>query len=133
MIDQELHKIAEGNLNKYVFTALVTLSISVFSTQTNASTEKELKKMAGYTIVYGGYIQNVSEKNYSEKYIQLGNGWTFKMNCLMLSPLNFTDVVVFGKKHSEDLLKSVPDLPEHLQYQFKLLINKDFCDATLVN
>jgi hypothetical protein len=97
----------------------------------HASVERELKKMTGYTIIHGGYIKDRIEKNYTEKYLQLDNGWLFKLNCLMLMPLNMTDVIVFGKSYPEEVLKAVPNLPKHLQYEFKLLIGREVCDATL--
>jgi len=50
----------------------------------------------------------------------------------MLMPLNFTDVIVFGKRYPEALTKKYPNLPEQMLYQFKLLIDRDVCDASLV-
>lgn len=120
-------------MNKNSRIALMLLIGITGSIPAHANTEKELKKMTGYTIIYGGYVQNTTEKNITEKYLHLDNGWIFKMNCLMLTPLSFTDVIVFAKKHSEELLKSVPDLPENLQFQLKILINKEVCDVTLMN
>lgn len=108
----------------------LALSVST-ATPANAGIERELKRMTGYTIIYGGYIQDQMEKNYGEKYIRLDNGWLFKLDCLMLMPMNMTDVVVFGKSYPDELLKKFPNLPKHLQFQFKLLIDREVCDATL--
>jgi len=99
----------------------------------HAGIESELGKMTGYTIIYGGHVRDSLEKNYGDKYLQLDNGWIFKLNCLMLMPLNMTDVIVFGKSYSDEVLKKVPNLPKHLQFQFKLLIDREVCDATLTN
>lgn len=97
----------------------------------HAGIESELRKMTGYTIIYGGYVRDRLEKNYGEKYLQLDNGWVFKLDCMILMPLNMTDVIVFGKGYPDEVLKKVPNLPKHLQFQFKLLIGREVCDATL--
>ena len=97
----------------------------------HAGIESELRRMTGYTIIYGGYVKDRVEKNYTEKYIQLDNGWLFKLDCMMLMPLNMTDVIVFGKSYPDEVLKKFPNLPKHLQFQFKLLIDREVCDATL--
>ena len=107
---------------------VLSLSLSI---PVHAGVESELRKMTSYTIVYSGYIRERIEKNYSEKYIQLDNGWIFKLDCMMLMPLNMTDIIVFGKSLPNEVLKQVPNLPKHLQYQFKLLIDREVCDATL--
>lgn len=110
-----------------------TLSLLVFlliSSTATAGVERDLKRMVGFTIVYAGYITNTTEKNHSEKYIQLDNGSTFKLDCMILTPLNMTEVIVFGKKYPEELLKKYPNLPANLTTQFKLLIDRDVCDVT---
>lgn len=110
--------------------AFLVIGISC-SIQAHAGVESELKKMTGYTIIYGGYVKDRIEKNYTEKYLQLDNGWVFKLNCMMFMPMNMTDVVVFGKSYPDEVLKRVPNLPKHLQFEFKLLIDREICDATL--
>lgn len=96
----------------------------------HAGIESELRKMTGYTVIYGGYIRDRVEKNYGEKYIQLDNGWIFKLDCLILMPLAMADVIVFGKSYPDEVLKKVPNLPKHMRFQFKLLIDREVCDAT---
>lgn len=98
-----------------------------------AGIESKLKNMTGYTIIYGGYVRDRFEKNYGEKYLQLDNEWVFKLDCLMFLPLDMTGVIVFGKSYPDEVLKKVPKLPKHLEFQFKLLIDREICDATLVN
>jgi hypothetical protein len=111
---------------------IATLALLGFCGTSSASVESELKHMTGYTIIYAGVVQEKIERNYSEKLLKLDNGWVFKLDCLMLMPLNFTDVIVFGKRYPEALTKQYPNLPEQMLYQFKLLINQDVCDASLV-
>lgn len=112
-----------------IFATIIVASL--FPLASGAGTERELRKMIGYTIVYAGSIRDSAERNYSEKLIQLDNGWLFKLDCMMLMPLNFTDVIVFGKRYPDELLKKFPNLPSQLQYQFKLLIDRDVCDASI--
>lgn len=115
-------------LFRFLFVAISLLPVS-----TNAGAARELRNMVGYTIVYVGSIHDSVERNYSEKLIQLDNGWLFKLNCMMLMPLNFTDVVVFGKRFPDELLEKFPNLPVQHQFQFKLLIDRDVCDASITN
>lgn len=114
-------------IRTFIFFAL---SLSIV-TPVHAGVESELRKMTGYTIVYSGYIREHIEKSYGEKFLQLDNGWIFKLDCMMLMPLNMTDVIVFGKSLPDEVLKRVPNLPQYMQYQFKLLIDQEVCDATL--
>jgi hypothetical protein len=88
--------------------------------------------MTGYTIIYGGFVQEGIERKYTEKLLKLDNGWIFKLDCLIIMPLNFTDVIVFGMRYPESLAKKYPNLSEEMLYQFKLLIDGNICDATLV-
>lgn len=111
---------------------IVTLALLGFCGISYAGVERELRRMTGYTIVYAGSVQEGIERNYSEKLLKLDNGWVFKLDCLMLMPLNFTDVIVFGKRYPEALTKKYPNLPEQMLYQFKLLIDREVCDASLV-
>lgn len=111
---------------------VVTLALTNFCSSSIAGVERELRRMTGYTIVYAGTIQDGVELNSSEKSLKLDNGWVFKLDCLILMPLNFTNVIVFGKRYPEALTKKYPNLPEHALYQFKLLIDRDVCDASLL-
>jgi len=114
-------------------TFLAVIYCLMFSCPVFAGMEYNLKQMVGFTIVYAGYITDSAEKNYSEKYLQLDNGWSFKLDCMMLMPLNMTDVIVFGKKYPEEVVKKFPNIPPNLTYQFKLLIDREVCDASLIN
>ena len=112
--------------------ALVFLAVAFSNAiPAHAGIESELKKMTGYTILHGGHVRDRLEKGYGEKYIQLENGWTFKLDCLILMPLKFTDVIVFGKSPPDEVVKKFPSLPKHLMNQYKLLIDREVCDATL--
>ncbi|OZA26987.1 MAG: hypothetical protein B7X93_09880 [Hydrogenophilales bacterium 17-61-9] len=119
-------------LSRFYYLA-ASVALSLFSLSASAGSERELRKMVGYTIVYVGSIRDSVERNYSEKMIQLDNGWGFKLDCMMLMPLNFTDVVVFGKRYPDELLKKFPNLPAQRQFQFKLLIDREVCDASITN
>ena len=109
------------------------ISLSLLPVSANAGVEHDLRKMVGYTIVYVGSIRDSVERNYCEKLIQLDNGWVLKLDCMMLMPLNFTDVVVFGKRFPDELLKKFSSLPPQRQFHFKLLIDREICDASIVN
>lgn len=111
---------------------IVTLVLLGFCGTSSADVERELRRMTGYAIVYAGTVQEGLERNGSEKLLKLDNGWVFKLDCLMLMPLNFTDVIVFGKRYPEAITRKYPNLPEQMLYQFKLLIDREVCDASLV-
>lgn len=103
------------------------------SFRADAGIESDLKRMVGYTIVYVGHVQNRVERNYSEKLIQLDNGWVFRIDCMISLPLAYTDVIVFGKRYPEELLKRFPNLTTQKQFQFKLFIEREICDASITN
>ena len=131
-------KRAAPYFNRWAYTMNTSLRTLIFfavalssAIPAHAGIESELKKMMGYTILHGGHVRDRVEKGYGEKYIQLDNGWTFKLDCLILMPLNFSDVIVFGKSYPEEVVKKFPSLPKHLMYQYKLLIDREVCDATL--
>lgn len=94
-----------------------------------AGVERDLQRMLGYTIIYTGTIQKYSDKG-AAKYVLLDNNSIFKLDCLILAPLPMTDVVVFGKKYPAELLSRYPNLPANLQIQYKILIDREMCDAT---
>jgi len=119
------------NMSTFLRTLVLLVAGLVTAIPSHAGIESELRKMTGYTIIYGGYVRDRLEKNYGEKYLQLDNGWIFKLDCMMLMPLTMTDVIVFGKSYPDEVLKKVPNLPKHMQFQFKLLIDREVCDATL--
>lgn len=98
-------------------------------TQSFAGIERDLQKMLGYTIIYTGTIQKYSDKS-TAKHVLLDNGSIFKLDCFILTPLPMTDVVVFGKKYPAELLSRYPNLPANLQIQYKILIDREICDAT---
>lgn len=118
-------------MSTFLRTLVLLVAGLVTAIPSHAGIESELRKMTGYTIIYGGYVRDRLEKNYGEKYLQLDNGWIFKLDCMMLMPLTMTDVIVFGKSYPDEVLKKVPNLPKHMHFQFKLLIDREVCDATL--
>jgi hypothetical protein len=111
-------------------TLVSIFALFLISSNATAGVERELKRMIGFTIVHAGYITDTAEKNYSEKFIKIDNGVVFKLDCMILMPLNMTEVIVFGKKIPEDVLKKYPNLPSSLTTQYKILIDRDVCDAT---
>ena len=104
---------------------LFFFSLLLMQEPTYADITRELKRLTGYSIIYGGSITETSQRNYSEKVIKLDNGWVFKLDCLMLMPLALTDVVVLGKRFPDSALQKYPNLPTQMQYQFKLIIDRD--------
>lgn len=118
-------------MKNLVIGVLLLFSFGLIS-PASAGMASELKRMNGFTILYAGHITDTVEKDYDEKMLQLDNGWVFKLDCLMLMPMDYTDVIVFGKRYPESLTKQYPNIPKHLLYQFKLLIDREVCDASLV-
>ncbi len=114
------------------YSVLGTLAILAQSVAVpaHADVASDLKRMVGYTIVYVGSVRSTSERNYVEKHVLLENGWQFKLNCMTFMPMRMTEVVVFGKALPDDVIRAVPNLPKHLQFTFKMLIDREICDVT---
>jgi hypothetical protein len=94
---------------------------------------RDLKKMVGFTIVDASWVSDVTEDRMGDKYVELGNGSVFKVDFLLLDPLPITDVIVFAKAPSKEIIESFGDkLPEHMLYQFKLLVDNEAYDATVI-
>lgn len=89
----------------------------------------DLQKIVGYTIVSADSVRNTYEID-DEKIIRLINGSEFKVNDLIINPLGMTDVIVFAKPISNNIIsKYKGKLPERYHYLYKLLIDNEIYDA----
>jgi len=94
---------------------------------------RDLKKMVGFTIVDASWVSDVTEGRMGDKYVELGNGSVFKVDFLLLDPLPITDVIVFAKAPSREIVESLSGkVPEYMLYEFKLLIDNEAYDAAAV-
>jgi hypothetical protein len=92
---------------------------------------RDLKKMIGFTIIDASWVTDVTNDDIGEKCVKLGSGGVFKVDFLLLNPLPFSDVIVFAKAPSKEIIEAFGDkLPEYTLYQFKLLIDNEVHDAT---
>ncbi len=55
---------------------------------------RDLKKLVGYTIISSDSVSEVYTKDYSQKFVKLYGGSTFKVDFLLLDPLVMTDVII---------------------------------------
>ncbi|WP_096876873.1 hypothetical protein [Methylomonas koyamae] len=76
-------------------------------------------------------MSEVFTKDYSQKYIKLHGGLTFKVDFLLLDPLEMTDVIIFAKSLPSELTEKYKGkLPDHMLYSYKLLFDNEIFDAT---
>jgi len=102
-------------------TLIIFLSIILWSNVYAGSITRDLKKMVGYTIIMSDTVEKVFEQN-GDKFIELNNGYIFKVKFLLFSPFIYTDVIVFGK--GSLFLKE-------FIYLHKLLIDNEVYDAMM--
>lgn len=110
-------------------TALVITAIEPKAFGRDAA--RDLKRMIGYTIVMADTVDKALESRDGSKFIKLSNGQTFKVDMLLLDPLPLTDVIIFAKPPTKEILEKFKDkLPERMLYSYKLLIDNEIYDAT---
>jgi hypothetical protein len=111
----------------------VVVAVCLVSMAEGRDAARDLKKMVGFTILDASWISDVTQNRMGGKYVELGNGSVFKVDFLLLDPLPITDVIVFAKAPSKEITESfVGKLPEYMMYQYKLLIDNEAYDATVV-
>jgi hypothetical protein len=88
--------------------------------------------MVGFTIVSSDSVAEVLASRQGDKYIKLLSGAVFKAELLVLDPLPVSDVIVFAKRLPESLRRQYPNLPEALQYEYRLLIDDEVIEVTPV-
>jgi len=97
-----------------------------------SSIHRGLRRMVGFTIVSSDSIQEVFESRQHDKYIKLLSGAVFKADLMILDPLPASDVIVFAKRLPESLRRQYPNIPEALQYEYRLLIDDEVHEVTPV-
>ena len=94
---------------------------------------RDLSRMVGYTIVASGTVRQVAEGKIGEKLVILQDGTIFSVTFLLLDPLPLTDVIVFAKPPTKEIIEKFGDkLPKEMLTQYKLLIDNEAHDATIV-
>ena len=92
---------------------------------------RDLKRMVGYIIVIADSVSEIIETKNGEKHLKLTSGEKFKIDFLLLDPLVLTDVIIFAKAPSKELLEKFKDkLPEKYLYSYKALIENEVFDIT---
>ncbi len=87
--------------------------------------------MIGYTIAMADSVSEVLAHRDGSKLLKLSNGMAFKVDFLLLDPLPLTDVIVFVKSPSKEILEKFKGkLPERMLYSYKLVIENEAYDAT---
>jgi len=113
------------------FAVLAAISLCIVSQAQGRDVARDLKKMIGFTIIDASWVTDVTNDDIGEKCIKLGNGSVYKVDFLLLNPLPLSDVIVFAKAPSKEVMEAFGDkLPEYMLYQFKLLIDNEVHDAT---
>jgi hypothetical protein len=106
----------------FYFTALLCLGLVVFAPTVSAQYRlvRELRRMVGYQIVSVTTLRSISPFGDIERRIVLADGAVFTGATLTLA-LPMSDVIVFAKPTGQPRLNI-----------FKLLLDDEFVDATLV-
>lgn len=112
-----------------LFVALTILASPVAQARDAA---RDLSRMIGFTIVSASTLKEVAAGSVGEKLIVLADGNVFKVPMLLLDPLPLTDVVIFAKSPTKDIIAKFGDkLPKEMLTQYKLLIDNEALDATI--
>jgi hypothetical protein len=79
-------------------------------------------------------FSEVRESNSGEKFLKLDDGTVLKVSMLLLDPLPLTDVIIFAKPPTKEILEKFgKTLPQEKLYQFKALIDNEVYDAEIVS
>jgi hypothetical protein len=95
-----------------------------------SSIHRGLRRMVGFTVVSSDSMDEVLESREGTKYIKLLSGAVFKADLMLLDPLPASDVIVFAKRLPESLRRQYPNLPESLQYEYRLLVDDELIEVT---
>ena len=84
--------------------ALVAVAVCMVSQAQGRDAARDLKKMIGFTIIDASWVTDVIDDDIGEKRVKLGNGSVFKVDFLLLNPLPLSDVIVFAKAPSKEIV-----------------------------
>lgn len=94
-----------------------------------ADVASELSSMIGFRIIAASSVTKVSEVD-GDKYVHLANHVTLKVPLLLLDPLEFSDVVIFAKPPSRQVIEKYGKvLPLATLTEIKVLIDDEIYDA----
>ena len=109
---------------------LVLLLLSYCSYAFARDAARDLRRMVGYSIIAADTVDKVMDGKMGEKYVRLSSGTVFKVDMLLLDPLPMTDVIVFAKAPTKEILDQFKGkVPEIALYQIKILIDNEAFDA----
>lgn len=116
----------------FVLAATVALAVPPVALARDAA--RDLRKMVGYTIVDAAAVKEVSDATTGAgKILVLDNGDVYKVDFMILSPMTYTDVIVFAKRSSKEQLEAIrKKYPAFPEVTFKILIDNEAYDATLL-
>ena len=113
------------------FTLLIIVLVLSVSPVNARDVTRDLRRMVGYTIVLADTVASVSE-NGGSKFIKLNGGQVFKVDLMLLDPFFLTDVIVFAKAPSKELIQKYKgQISESLLYSYRLMVDNEMYDATL--
>lgn len=119
-------------ISRWIAIAGATASVAVASgAPTNPSSDvpqsalrRELRRMVGYTIVASDSVAESIERN-GTLFIRTTSGRAFRVDDLLLAPLDYSDVVVFARTFQGRDSNGQITL-------YKLLIDTEIVDASLM-
>ncbi len=92
----------------------------------------DLSKFVGYTALGSSTVRETSESRLGEKYIKLSNGNVFRVFGILLLPLPMTEVAIFVREPTQEMIDKYGDsLPKEQLYLYKLLIDNEAYDAVV--
>jgi hypothetical protein len=119
-----------SKMNSLKTLLVVALFIASVASCAARDAARDLKRMKGYFILDAAAVETISDKG-ATAILRLDNGQTFEVPLLIAPVLELTDVIVFAKPPSKDLIAKYPSLPVAQLYTYKLLIENEAYDATL--
>ena len=118
---------------RFVFSLLLACALLAAPAAQGRDAARDLARMVGFTIVASGTVKQVAEGKIGEKLVILQDGTIFNVTFLLLNPLPLTDVIVFAKPPTKEIIEKFGDkLPKEMLTQYKLLIDNEIHDATIV-
>ena len=115
-----------------VLVLILALSISTVAQARDAA--RDLRRMVGFTVIDAMTVREAVDAKLGGKLLILDNGDVYRVDLLLLSPLRFTDVIVFAKRYSKDELAAIrAKVPSFPDTRIKLLIDNEAYDATLLD
>jgi hypothetical protein len=94
---------------------------------------RDLRRMVGYTIVAAAAVQETKQGRIGETIIVLDTGAAFQVTGVLLPPLPLTDVIVFAKPPTAEIIAKYGDkLPKEQLMSYRLLIDNEAHDVIRV-